>query len=542
MISIPRIVLAGLAVALCFPRGAAEETAGRPNILFLITDDQFKEMMNWYPEGKGKNLTPHTDKLAAEGTVMNRQYVTSPVCTPSRYGCLTGRYPSRSTAREFLRSTAQANGQTVVQWNTFITDGKGTLPMALRDAGYFTGIVGKNHVIDTRGLRNTKWESDPKSEETKSALAHNAKVQAEAAKRVGFDFAASLYFNNPVENGVKALASHNLDYIAKGAFDFIDESKSNGKPFFLYLATTVPHGPQEGARSWNADRRITAEGMLDEPLAVLPDKKTIPERLKAAKIRGYQKENVLWLDDMVGAVIDKLEATGQLDNTILVYFNDHGQKSKGTVYEGGVHGESFFWRKGGFPVGNTCDVPVSNVDFAPTLLDLAGVSYDPATYDGKSFADVLLGKDKGGDRGSLYFELGYVRGVLKGKWKYIALRYPKSALEMTREERQRALDQFNAEQKRKGRPIYTQDPMEKFSHVMLVPGGGDAEHMSMGRYPAFYEADQLYNIEEDPDEQNNLAGDHGYQDKLNEMKDELKKHLDDLPGSFGELKPDAGND
>lgn len=515
---------------------ASADVQGKPNILFLITDDQFKEMMNFYPEGRGKNLTPHTDRLAAEGTVMMRQYVTSPVCTPSRYACLTGKYPSRSTCRDFLRSTANADGQTVVQWNSFITDEQGTLPMALRDAGYFTGIVGKNHVIDTPGLKRAKWESDPNSEENRAILAHNAKAQAEAAKRVGFDFAASLYFNNPVENGVKALASHNLDYIAQGALDFLDEAKSDDKPFFLYLATTVPHGPQEGARSWNADRRITAEGMLEEPLAVLPDKSTIPTRLKAAKIRGYQKENVLWLDDMLGAVLNKLEATGQLDNTIILYFNDHGQKSKGTVYEGGVHGESFFWRKGGFPIGKSCDVPVSNVDFAPTLLDLAGVPYDPQTYDGHSFAPVLMGADAG-DRGSLYFELGYVRGVLKGKWKYIALRYPKSAIEMSREDRQAALDQFNEEQERKGRPIYTNDPMEKFSHVMLVPGGGDAEHMSMGAYPAFYEADQLYNLEEDPNEQHNLAGDHAYHEVLNEMKAELKKHLETLPGTFGELKP-----
>ena len=69
-------------------RQAAAE-AKRPNVLFLITDDQFKDMMNWLPEGKGKNLTPNTDRLAAEGTVMLRQYVTSPVCTPSRYACLT---------------------------------------------------------------------------------------------------------------------------------------------------------------------------------------------------------------------------------------------------------------------------------------------------------------------------------------------------------------------------------------------------------------------------------------------------------------------
>ncbi len=509
------------------------QAKGGPNILFVITDDQFKAMMNWMPEGKGQNLTPVTDRFAAGGTVMLRQYVTSPVCTPSRYGCLTGQYPSRSTAGEFLRSTQAAGGQTVVQWNTFINAGQQCLPMRFRDAGYVTGIVGKNHVINTPGMKRPQWEADPEAQEVRDLLAYNAKLQAAAAKTVGFDFAASLYFNNPNENGVKALASHNLDWIAKGALNFLDQT--GDRPFFLYLATTIPHGPAEPSRSWNADRRITAEGRLQTPLALLPDAATIPQRLQNAAIKGQQKENVLWLDDMFGAVIKKLEASGKLDNTIILYFNDHGQKSKGTVYEGGVHSESFLWRKDGFPAGRTCNVPVSNVDFAPTLLDLAGVKYDAKEFDGKSFAPILLGETA--PERSFYFELGFVRGVLKGDWKYIALRYPKSAREMTRAQREAALTAFNAEQVKKGRPIYTQDPMQPFSHVMLVPGGGDAEHGSMNAYPAFYAPDQLYNLADDPNEQKNLAAHPVYQGKLKAMQEELKKHLAALPGSFGELKP-----
>lgn len=514
---------------------ACAKQGTHPNILFLITDDQFKEMMNWLPEGKGQNLTPATDRLAAEGTVMTQQYVTSPVCTPSRYGCMTGQYPSRSSNKVFTRCTDAANGQTVVQWNTFVAPGQPTIASRFQAAGYFTGMVGKNHVIDAE-LAKTQWTADPYAQATKELLAANAKTQADAVRRAGFDFAASLYFNNPVENGVKALASHNLDYIAKGALDFLNLAKNGDKPFFLYLATTVPHGPQEPGRSWDGDRRITPEGMLDQPLAILPDKSTIPQRLQAAKIRGYQKENVLWLDDMVQTVIHQLETNGQLDNTIILYFNDHGQKSKGTLYEGGVHGESFIWKKGGFTIGHTCSTPVSNVDFAPTLLDLAGISYNKDDFDGQSFAPPLQAPSSDHQR-ALYFELGYVRGIRKGPWKYIALRYPKSALSMTREQRQSALDEFNADQEKKGRPIYTKDPMARFSHVMLVPGGGDAEHMSMDKYPAFYDADQLYQLDEDPNEQKNLATDHNYQDKLNEMKRELKNQLSKLPGSFGELKP-----
>jgi arylsulfatase A-like enzyme len=506
-------------------------TESRPNVVFLVTDDQFKTMMNFYPEGKGKNLTPHTDKLSSEGIVMDRQYVTSPVCTPSRYSALTGLFPSRSQSPKFARSTKQAKGQTVVQWNAFIT-GEKSLAARFRDAGYFTGMVGKNHAFEAEDWEMPKWESDPKHAEVKALLERNRVAHAAAAKAVGFDFTASLYYNNPMENGVKALAAHNLDWIAKGALDFIDAAGE--RPFFLYLATTIPHGPQEPAKSWQADRRITADGLLDEPLKVLPAANTYAKRLQAAKIKSPQKENILWLDDMVGAVMTKLEQAGKLDNTILLYFNDHGQKSKGTLYEGGVHGESFLWRRGGFPAGHRSAVPVSNVDFAPTLLDLAGVSYDAADFDGKSFAPVLKGEVK--ERSEpLFFELGYVRGVIKDGWKYIALRYPENAKSMTREQRQHALDEFNEEQKRKGRPIHNKDPMANFSHVMLIPGGGDAEHESMGQYPAFYDADQLYDLSTDPGEQVNLATRHP--EKLADLKSLLQAHLAKMPGTFAELKP-----
>ena len=76
--------------------------SNRPNFIFFITDDQLKDMMNFLPEGKGKNLTPATDALIADAAILSNMYVTSPVCTPSRFSCLTGRYPSTSIFKPFL--------------------------------------------------------------------------------------------------------------------------------------------------------------------------------------------------------------------------------------------------------------------------------------------------------------------------------------------------------------------------------------------------------------------------------------------------------
>ena len=69
----------------------------KPNIVFFIADDMYPDMFNCLPEGEGQNYTPNIDRLVAEGTVMTNQYVNSPVCTPSRYNCLTGRFASRAT-------------------------------------------------------------------------------------------------------------------------------------------------------------------------------------------------------------------------------------------------------------------------------------------------------------------------------------------------------------------------------------------------------------------------------------------------------------
>ena len=111
-----------LFVTACNPNPAGSE---KPNIIFFIADDMYPHMFNALSEGKGKNLTPHIDRLAGEGVFLSHQIVASPVCTPSRYNCLTGTYASRATNKEFINFTKKKEGQTVIQWNSFITPGVG---------------------------------------------------------------------------------------------------------------------------------------------------------------------------------------------------------------------------------------------------------------------------------------------------------------------------------------------------------------------------------------------------------------------------------
>ena len=173
---------------------------------------------------------------------------------------------------------------------------------------------------------------------------------------------------------------------------------------------------------------------------------------------------------------------------------------------------------------------------------LPGVSPLPDVLDGKSMLPLLEGKaDK--IHNSLYFELGYTRGVLKDAWKYIALRYSPYARNMTLEQRKKLLEDWNKLAREVGMKPHNTDPTKPFSHVHTVPGGTWDNYLysaDSGRgHPAFFDADQLYNLAADPGEQKNLAADPRHASKLQEMQGELKKYLEGLPGPFAELKPAA---
>jgi len=506
----------------------------KPNIIFFIADDMYPHMFNALPEGEGKNLTPNIDRLAAEGVFLTKQIVASPVCTPSRYNCLTGNYASRATNREFVNFTEKNEGQTVIQWNSFITPGKElTMGHYFQDLGYKTGFVGKNHVVESLSqidqTEKPDLYADPRDPEVKAALEFRHSKLQEDIRKSGFDFADNLYHNNPRWLGVEALASQNMDWIAEGGIRFLDMYPED--PTFLYFATTLPHEPLDPEHSFDADPRITPKGYLDNPPDVLPSRASLKTRIKEAGLSGADRTNLLWMDDALGALLDKLEQTGKINNTIIVFFNDHGQQSKGTLYEGGIHSQCIIWKKGGFAVGNKCDIPVSNVDFLPTLLEYAGMENTDGICDGYSFKPALEGESYS-PRKSMFFELGFTRAVVKGKYKYLAVRYPEYAINASLEERQKMLNDYNEMRRSFGGKAVNFDPTLPYGHLEMFPGGGDAEKATYGKKSGFFDPDQLYDLEADPIEEHNLAGDAEYEQVLQEMKAEMQKYLDDLPGKF----------
>jgi len=505
--------------------------AEKPNVIFFIADDMLPRHFNCLPQGNGKNLTPNIDRLAEEGVVMLEQHCASPICTPSRYNVLTGTYASRAQNGGFKQNTKNRNGQTVVEFNTHIVKGQPTLPKLLKNAGYSTGMVGKNHVVEAHGLKHfPDFDANAKNPEIVSKLKANHDHICQAMREAGFDYADRVYHNNPDFLGLHELAVQNMEWITEGGVEFLKAKRDN--PFFLYFATTVPHGPTKAKRSWNSNPLISPVGHLKKVPEGQPARDTIPKRVREAGLPVNDDTcNMLWLDDALGALMKALEESGKLDNTIIFFYSDHGQMSKGTLYQGGVHNPCIVWKKGGFPVGKTSDALVHIVDFAPTILDIAGADRSGVSFDGKSYLPVLNGEDVNKDR-LMYFELGYARAIRKGNWKYLAIRYPEKLEKMGMDERGDVLQRWNAERRRKHLNIVTEDPSKRFSHLTAIPGGGDAERGSTGSYPGYFDRDQLYDLSADPKEQKNLASDPKHKSKLEEMQREMKRVLETLPGDF----------
>ncbi|MDX1284950.1 MAG: sulfatase-like hydrolase/transferase, partial [Draconibacterium sp.] len=385
-------------------------------------------------------------------------------------------------------------------------------------------------VIEAHGLKGFKnFNASVSDPDIKNRVEKNYRIARQAILDNGFDYAEGIYHNNPNFIGVKELAVQNMDWIAEAGINFIDQNKNN--PFFLYFATTIPHGPTNAERSWLANPKVTAAGYLDEAPNVLPSRNTLTRRLREAGITTKGKENVLWLDDAIGALFDKLEELDILDNTIIFFFNDHGQKAKGTLYQGGLLNPSIIWKSGGFECGSRSKVKISNVDFVPTIIELAGGQNMDDKFDGNSFKSVLEGNSFQ-SRESLYCELGYARAVIKDDYKYYAVRYPDYAKNWTAEQKDSVLKAYNKTREFRSMEIVNRDPTKPFSHLEVIPGGGSAEHGSYGKVPGYFDPDQLYNLKDDPEEKKNLANNPAYKYVLTEMKAELQKYIDDLPGIF----------
>lgn len=522
----------------------------RPNIIYIMTDDQSPIVpgpednksteadgggVQSHPFGfNGDNsvYTPIIDGLAKNGMIFTKAYVSSSVCSPSRYTTLTGRYAGRCEGKSFIKQFPRGK-TTRVENNTELEDLKENLPRLLQKAGYRTGFVGKSHVVDHYLLNNQKnWieaglmtyeqGDDPKNPEVSKAMKHNHKFWAERIKEFGFDYANGVYAANLKELNNDSLNSHNIEYRNQAALEFIDSA--NDEPFFLYYSESVPHGPapwinKNGKYIYGLDANphFTSKGYVKKDFENMPPRKQIKQEAAKAGINPDHAW-LTWFDQAVGAVVAKLKEKGKLENTLIVITSDHGNYNyaKSTIYEGGVKIPLMMYWPAGIKKGQTYNELVQNIDFTPTFLDLAGVTLKSVKeLDGVSLKETLNGSKKP-VHDYLFFELGFARGVMTKDWKYITVRYDEKSEKMIEEGH-----------------VWTGWNGHKFKQPYYIRNSHLGYHAALLN-EHYFERNQLYNLNEDPKEDKNIA--EVNPKKVKEMKKLLVKSLKSFPDRpYGEF-------
>jgi arylsulfatase A-like enzyme len=457
----------------------------RPNIVFVISDDTDFSMLGF---GGGTVLTPNLDRLAREGMQADQFYTCATLCAPSRYSYLTGHYAGRCPAPRSAEADPPGEPRFVGQNAELRPDLERSVAHVLQGAGYRTGFVGKWHVGATPRELGIDWfnkDDDPADRAVASRLQQHQEVVRSEIRRCGFDFAASVSWSNADSRPVHALRHHNLEWIAKGAHDFLDDASGRGEPFFLMVATSTMHGPSH-VESLKSDPRITAAGYETGHVDALPPRDTVFRRIEDAGIDvNHRTAGALWTDDLVGSLMKRIDDAGEAENTVFIYATDHGAfDGKATVYQGGIRLPFVVRWPGTVAEGSASNELMQNVDLAPTLMEIAQATPPrDMVLDGES----LVPAWKGGavQREDVYAEFGYWRGITDGRWKYMTLRFP-----------DRFLEEIRA----------AEVPEDPGDNVLFAKRLRPHVALNAKRYPHLWEPEQFYDLESDPEEQRNLVG------------------------------------
>ncbi|MFI3303344.1 MAG: sulfatase-like hydrolase/transferase [Rikenellaceae bacterium] len=493
------VILAPAALAVGCSTKAQIET--KPNVVVLYIDDLDFEELGYCG---GEVYTPFIDSLASQSLRLSNFYVAAPVSTPSRYTALTGRYASNSSS---FVGQPKCN-PAYIRWNADIVKGKDkTIATYLRDAGYTSGFVGKWHngqPVAEGNLLAINMETPNLTE----VMARNYELQRKHVEvNSDFDYAESIYANNLHAIGLPIpYQQHNIEWVTKGALDFLDQ-QSDEQPFFLWFSTTVPHMPNP-IGAIEDEMFITAAGPQEPIVGVQPSRESVLERTRA---RGVKDKNasMLWLDDGIRALFERMDQMGVLENTMVIFASDNGEsKGKMTCYQAAAHLPAFIYWKGHITSSDS-DELTSNLDILPTVMELSGLDSSNENFDGESWVDMIF-NGASLAREAICTEVVYQRAVITKQWKYIATRFtPEVAKGVTPKNR------------------------KEYSIEGLV--AKDRYH-NQNYYPAYYDDDQLYDIVNDYNEQTNLYDDERYSKQREQMRELMQEFISTLPYDFGEYK------
>lgn len=404
------------------------QKSDKPNILFILADD----MGAWalHCGGNSDIKTPNLDKLAQRGVRFDNFFCASPVCSPARASILTGTMPSCHGVLDWLDGgNVEAGLPQIQDLEEFKFE---TKPIAytehltaytdiLAAAGYQCGLSGKWHLGDSMTPQHgfSDWYT---------------------IARGGCGY----YKPEIVENGsLRFESGYVTDMIADHALELIEQYSGNDDPFYLSVHFTAPHSPWEESdhpkEYLDIYRDCSFTATPDLPLH--PDQvHTCPcgtgERRKEL-LRGYYA-SITAMDHQIGRMLDKLEETGILENTIIFFTSDNGMnlgqhgiwgKGNGTfpqnMYDSSVKVPFIASWKGHFAENAVCMELFSHYDILPTLCCLTGLNCrTQQKLPGQSFADWLYDPLKEEDRQIVIFdEYGPVRMIRDKEWKLV-IRYP----------------------------------------------------------------------------------------------------------------------
>ena len=493
--------------------------AERPNIIMFLIDDQNPSSIAAFG---GKTYTPNLDRMAEEGMKFTRAYVSSSVCTPSRYSFLTGRYAGNSHSKMYAEAVGGVENQGYPSFNVALERDNMNVGNVLREAGYTTGFVGKFHLkspldfpefyVGKDGWIEIPSDANPGAE-VSAMFRHNERLMRRYLEALGFSWAKNVYPGNMS----KPYSEHNAEWTTVAALEFIEENKDG--PFYLHLCSTLLHGPDKSWRDSMEHPLITGEGEVKKLPEIMTPR---AELLKTLEEKGFDPDSHVageaWIDDSLGAVMRKLKELGIDDNTLVVFAPDHGRDGKASVFSHGAAQVPMIMRwPEGIPGGQVCEELVQNIDLVPTFFDL-GEAEKPEAYriDGQSLKPLFETGTADNWRDHLYLEMGAARATITKDWSYAAVRYTK--------------EQIAAIQNAK--PENLPRVMAYIGRLGIGVRGADR--------PGFFDEDQLYYLKNDPKEMENLAYSPEQATRLNKMRELLQLDLEAIGRPFGEFIP-GGN-
>lgn len=344
-----------------------------PNIVFIFADDLGYGDLSSY--GASDINTPNIDFIGKNGIKFTDFYSVSSVCTPSRAGMLTGRYPQRFGL----------NGVLFPDSHTGLPSSEYTIAELLRDSGYKTGMVGKWHL-------GHKYEFLPLQQ--------------------GFDFFYGIPYSNDMASTVYFAGNDVVDYypdqsqmtkkLTEEAVKYIDRNKENN--FYLYLAHPMPHVPIY-----------------------------VSEKFRGSSDRGLYGDVIQELDWSVGEIIKRLEELNILDETLVIFSSDNGpwltmrdmggsagelRNGKMYTFEGGMRVPTLAMMKGLIPEGIESNEIISQLDWMPTFASLSRSQIPKEVIiDGDDITEILRGNSFDYERDYLFFDYEKLEAYRRGDWK-----------------------------------------------------------------------------------------------------------------------------